>query len=234
VEREAIMGRVASLTPSDFYPFSSQAPSSLRRTLFFDQSSWLPDNLLERGDRMMMAGSIEGRMPCMDVVLASVVARFPDRFLVGAKGGKAVLRASMKKLLPAEILHRKKVGFRVPFGRWVRGPYRDFARDMLDSEASQLARISNPAKLSSLLRQHVEGRQNHERVLWSLINLEIFLRVCKPQQVEELSVEGSQESRLTVSSEEGVAVNSETKSRATRSTTTIITTTTTTTLGVVS
>lgn len=47
------MGRVASLTPSDFYPFSSQAPSSLRRTLFFDQSSWLPDNLLERGGRMM-------------------------------------------------------------------------------------------------------------------------------------------------------------------------------------
>lgn len=115
----------------------------------------------------------------------------------------------------------------MPFGRWVRGPYRDFARDMLDSEASQLARISNPAKLGSLLRQHVEGRQNHERVLWSLINLEIFLRLCKPQQVEELSVEGSQESRLTVASEEGV----ETKSRATRSTTTI---TTTTTLGVVS
>ena len=79
-EREAILGRAASLTPPDPYPFSSQLLSSLRRTLFFDQTSWLPDNLLERGDRMMMAGSIEGRMPFMDVVLASVVARFPDKF----------------------------------------------------------------------------------------------------------------------------------------------------------
>ena len=83
-EREAIMGREASLTPPDPYPFSPNL-SSLRQALFFDQTSWLPDNLLERGDRMMMAGSIEGRMPFMDVALAGVVARFPDRFLIGAK-----------------------------------------------------------------------------------------------------------------------------------------------------
>ena len=148
-EREAIMGREASLTPPDPYPFSSTL-SSLRQTLFFDQTSWLPDNLLERGDRMMMAGSIEGRMPFMDVELANVVARFPDRFLVGTKSGKLVLRASMQKLLPPQTLQRKKVGFRVPFGRWLRGAYRDFAYDMLDSEASQLSRICSQAKLRSL------------------------------------------------------------------------------------
>jgi asparagine synthase (glutamine-hydrolysing) len=183
-EGEAIMGRQASLTPPDPYPFSSKL-SSLRQTLFFDQTSWLPDNLLERGDRMMMGGSIEGRMPFMDVDLARVVARFPDRFLIGARGGKAVLRASMERLLPPQTLYRKKVGFRVPFGRWVRGPYRDFARDMLDSDASQLAQICNRVRLRSLLSEHVELRQNHERILWSLINLEIFLRVFKPSQVEE-------------------------------------------------
>ena len=122
----------------------------------------------------------------------------PTSFLIGAKGGKAVLRASMEKLLPPRILHRKKVGFRVPFGRWLRGPYRDFARDMLDSEASRLAQICNRAKLRSLLSEHVEGRQNHERVLWSLINLEIFLRVFKPSQLEEAAWSCAQESRVTV------------------------------------
>jgi asparagine synthase (glutamine-hydrolysing) len=188
-EREAILGRVESVTPPDPYPFSAPIQSSLRRTLFFDQTSWLPDNLLERGDRMMMAGSIEGRMPFMDVVLASVVARFPDRFLIGGKGGKTVLRASMSKVLPRKILQRKKVGFRVPFGRWVRGPYRDFANDMLDSETSVVARICNRAKLASLVAEHVNGRQNHERILWSLINLEMFLRTFKPTQLEELVAE---------------------------------------------
>ena len=67
----------------DHHPFSLAQGSALRRTLFFDQTSWLPDNLLEGGDRMMMAGSIEGRMPFLDVELARVVARFPDRFLTG-------------------------------------------------------------------------------------------------------------------------------------------------------
>lgn len=183
-EHEAILGRAEPIIPTDAYPFSLRIESSLRRTLFFDQTSWLPDNLLERGDRMMMAGSIEGRMPFMDTVLADVVARFPDKFLTGGKGGKTVLRAAMHKILPLQILQRKKVGFRVPIGKWFRGPYRDFVQDMLVSEASVIARICNAAKLRSLVAEHLMGRQNNERILWALINLELFLRIFKPSQLE--------------------------------------------------
>jgi asparagine synthase (glutamine-hydrolysing) len=185
-EAEAMLGRLLSATPPDFFPYSSEIESSLRRTLFFDQTSWLPDNLLERGDRMMMAGSIEGRMPFMDTVLASVVARFPDEFLTGGKGGKTVLRAAMDKILPAEIVRRKKVGFRVPVGEWFKRRYRDFVQDMLASDASSVARMCNRTKLRGLVTEHIGGWQNHEKVLWSLINLEIFMRTFKPSQHEEL------------------------------------------------
>lgn len=178
-ESEAMLGRLLSATPPDLFPFSSQIQSSLRRTLFFDQTSWLPDNLLERGDRMMMAGSIEGRMPFMDTALASVVSRFPDEFLTGGKGGKTVLRAAMDKILPPEIVRRKKVGFHVPVGEWFKGPYRDLLRDMLASERSNLARLVSGPKLNSLVTEHLNGRQNHERILWSLINLEMFLRTFR-------------------------------------------------------
>jgi asparagine synthase (glutamine-hydrolysing) len=178
-EVEAMLGRRLSAAPPDIYPYSSGLKSSLRRTLFFDQTSWLPDDLLERGDRMMMAGSIEGRMPFMDTALASVVARFPDEFLTGEKGGKAVLRAAMDKILPSEIVRRKKVGFRVPIGEWFRGPYRDLLQDMLVSETSSLAQMISGFKLRRLVTEHLNGRQNHERILWSLINLEIFLRTFK-------------------------------------------------------
>jgi asparagine synthase (glutamine-hydrolysing) len=190
-EREAILGRSETVAPPDPYPFSSQIGSSMRRTLFFDQTSWLPDNLLERGDRMMMAGSIEGRMPFMDTKLAGVVARFPDKFLVGGKGGKTVLRAAMSKMLPPEILHRKKVGFRVPFGEWFRGPQRDLVQDLLISEGSGVARLCNSKKLRSLVAEHMSGHQNHERILWSLASLEIFLRTFKPTQLEEIEVKAA-------------------------------------------
>ena len=175
-ESEAMLGRLLSATPPDLFPYSSETGSSLRRTLFFDQTSWLPDNLLERGDRMMMAGSIEGRMPFMDTVLAGVVARFPDEFLTGGRGGKTVLRAAMDKILPPEIVRRKKVGFRVPVGEWFKGDYREFVQEMLVSESSRLARMISGSKLPRLVTEHLNGRQNHERVLWSLTNLEIFLR----------------------------------------------------------
>ncbi len=175
-ERDAMMGVHRSSAPPDGYPFSAKIGSSVRRTLFFDQTSWLPDNLLERGDRMMMAGSIEGRMPFMDTVLSGVVARFPDRFLVGQRGGKVVLRRVMQDVLPPAILNRKKVGFRVPFNAWFRGTLRDFTRDMLTSDASHVRRICDSTVVDRLVFEHLDGRQNNERMLWSLINLEMFLR----------------------------------------------------------
>jgi asparagine synthase (glutamine-hydrolysing) len=178
-ESEAMLGRLLSATPPDLFPYSSETQSSLRRALFFDQTSWLPDNLLERGDRMMMAGSIEGRMPFMDTVLASVVARFPDEFLTGGKGGKTVLRAAMDKILGPGIVRRKKVGFRVPVGEWFKGPYRDFLQDMLVSDSSSVAQMVSGLKLRTLVAEHLNGRQNHERVIWSFLNLEIFLRTFR-------------------------------------------------------
>ena len=81
-------------------PFSSRIGSNMQ----FEHYSLMghalfPDNLLERNDRMMMAGWIEGRMPFMDTELAALVARFPDEFLIKRhKGGKAVLRAAMNSL----------------------------------------------------------------------------------------------------------------------------------------
>lgn len=185
-ECNAILGRSAQLTPPDPFPFSARIGSNVRRTLFFDQTSWLPDNLLERGDRMMMAGSIEGRMPFMDTILAAVVARFPDKFLVGRRGGKVVLRAAMDKVLPSDILNRRKIGFRVPMDDWFRGPYRDLIHDLLVSDSSRVTRVCDRKIVNRLVGEHIARRHNHERILWSLVNLEMFLRVFEPSGMEAL------------------------------------------------
>lgn len=186
-ERDALLGGSVPVEPRELYPFSIQTGSTVRRTLFFDQTSWLPDNLLERGDRMMMAGSVEGRMPFMDTKLAALVSRFPDSFLVGKVRGKIVLRAAMDKILPRTILARKKVGFRIPVDEWFRGPYRDLVRDMLTSKASQINRICNSTIISQLMNAHLERRANNEKILWSLVNLELFLRTYKPSGIDEIA-----------------------------------------------
>jgi len=174
------LARKVGRRPPDPYPFSLESRSGLRRILFFDQTSWLPDNLLERGDRMMMAGSIEGRMPFMDTELAALTARFADDLLIGGKGGKTVLRAAMAKVLPAPILERKKVGFQVPFGDWIRGAHSDHILDLLTGPQSTVARLCKPETLQRLISEHMNHRQNHQSILWSFANLEMFIRTFRP------------------------------------------------------
>ena len=152
--------------------------SPLRRILFFDQTSWLPDNLLERGDRMTMAASLEARMPFMDHKLAAFVSSLPDSFRVRRTETKWILREAMKRLLPREILERPKVGFRVPVNEWFRGPMRDYLYDHLMGTDSLTLHYYRRDALERVLLEHTSARQNHEKLLWTLLNLEIWHRQC--------------------------------------------------------
>jgi asparagine synthase (glutamine-hydrolysing) len=169
--------RGSDMPPPGAPPFDA-APGigSLRRILYFDQTSWLPDNLLERGDRMSMAASIEARVPFLDHQLAEFVSTLPDDCRVRGRRTKWILREAGKQLLPPSILARPKVGFRVPVNEWFRGPMRDFLLDHLQGGQSLTRAYFEPAILDGLLADHLNGKQNHEKLLWSLLNLEIWHR----------------------------------------------------------
>lgn len=158
---------------------SSPAASALRRILYFDQTSWLPDNLLERGDRMTMAASIEARMPFMDQELAAFVSSLPDEWRVQGRTTKRILREAMKRLLPAAILERPKVGFRVPVNEWFRSTMREYLYDHLAGTDSITRNYYSDDMLKKILTEHIDGRQNHEKLLWTLLNLEIWHREYK-------------------------------------------------------
>ena len=180
-ERAALLALQPAALPADDTPFSAREDAgALRRVLFFDQTSWLPDNLLERGDRMTMAASIEARMPFMDHRLAALAASLPDAWRVRGGVTKRVLREGMQRVLPPAILARPKVGFRVPVDRWLRGPLRDFLHDHLASPGSRTRCYYQPAALDRVLAEHDSGRRNHEKLLWCLLNLEVWHRACRP------------------------------------------------------
>jgi asparagine synthase (glutamine-hydrolysing) len=178
--REALLGRASPAVCAPAFALDLADASDVRRAQYFDQLCWLPDNLLERGDRMMMAGAVEGRMPFMDTELAELCARIPDRFMMRAGFGKAVLRESMKGLLPAWVLYRRKNGFRVPFQEWLRGPHRERLSDLLLSSEATTPRLLRRGAIESVIERHMSGAADNSRILWSLMNLEKFMRVFKP------------------------------------------------------
>jgi asparagine synthase (glutamine-hydrolysing) len=158
------------------YPDAAPGDSALRAILFFDQTSWLPDNLLERGDRMMMGASIEGRMPFLDHELVAFISALPDTWRVRGSNTKRLLRVAMQRMLPAHILERPKVGFRVPVNEWFRTSLRDYLAEQLTGADSRTRHYYQPEKLQRLLREHAGGRHNHEKLLWTLLTLEVWHR----------------------------------------------------------
>src|SRR5258706_5577313 len=178
-EREELsVLRLNGYDPANEAPPFDSAPGSttLRRILYFDQTSWLPDNLLERGDRMTMAASIESRVPFLDHELAGFVSTLPDSYRVKGLKTKWILRQAGRSLIPDAILERKKVGFRVPVNKWFHGPLKDYLCDHLRGRDSKTRAYYDPQVLARVMDDHIEGRQNHEKLLWALLNLEIWHR----------------------------------------------------------
>jgi asparagine synthase (glutamine-hydrolysing) len=155
-----------------FTPPEVKGTTALRRIFHFDQTSWLPDNLLERGDRVTMAASIEARMPFLDQELVALVSSLPD----GKRLNKDLLRAAAADLVPARTIQRKKVGFRAPTGEWLRGGLKPFLMDNLFGPSSRTRHYYRPAALDRIIAEHMGGRIAHEKLLWTLLSLELFHR----------------------------------------------------------
>jgi asparagine synthase (glutamine-hydrolysing) len=144
--------------------------------LYVDCHTWLSDNLLERGDRMAMAASIENRPPFLDHRLVEVAFRVDSALKVRRGSVKWIVKEIARKHLPAAIVDRKKLGFRVPLDEWFRGGLRDYARDLLLGKDSFVSTFFARAPVERLLADHERGRRNEELRLWTLLGLEVWHR----------------------------------------------------------
>ncbi len=128
---------------------------------------------------MTMAASLEARMPFVDHELASFVSQLPDHWRVRGLGTKRILREAMRRVLPAPILERPKIGFRVPVEQWFRTTMRDYLFDHLTGPSCHTKDYYQSGAVMGVLSEHAEGRQNHEKLLWCLLGLEIWHREYK-------------------------------------------------------
>ena len=152
--------------------------SPIRRLMQADLRTWLPDNLLERGDRMSMANSVESRPVFLDHSLATLALSLPDRVRVNGRETKSVVKAVALRYLPRDIVYRRKVGFRAPLGEWFRHGLRDVTNDLLRSPDSLARSMFTGRVLDELIDRHQRGDANEEQRLWALLSLEIWHRTC--------------------------------------------------------
>src|SRR6476646_2401248 len=156
--------RVASLATAEraygpsrsFFDAANGRSTTLDRLLYADMKTYLVE-LLMKQDQMSMAASIESRVPFLDHRLVEFAAALPPRMKLRGLTTKWILREAVREILPAEILTRKKMGFPVPFGIWLRGSGAGIARDvLLDSRARQRG-LTDPAAVAALIDGHASG-----------------------------------------------------------------------------
>jgi asparagine synthase (glutamine-hydrolysing) len=128
---------------------------------------WLPDNLLNHGDRMSMAHGLEMRVPFLDPELVAFCFRLPQRFKIRRGVTKALLkRYSEKAGVPKGVAYRRKLGFPVPWGEWARGPLKTFVRETLE-EARWMDAHFHRAGIQRVFDEHQSGI-DHGLLLWNL------------------------------------------------------------------
>jgi asparagine synthase (glutamine-hydrolysing) len=125
---------------------------------------------------MSMAASLESRVPFLDHKLVEFATALPARLKLRGFKTKWILREAVRGILPAEILTRKKMGFPVPFGLWMRNEWQGVARDVLLDKRTRERGIIEPGAVDALLSAHVDGRQDGTDAIWSLMNLELWYR----------------------------------------------------------
>jgi asparagine synthase (glutamine-hydrolysing) len=113
--------------------------SDLQRMQYVDLVTALPDNLLVKADRMLMAWSLEGRLPFVDHRVVEFGLALPDHLKIADKQGKMFLKKWAARYIPSEHFWQKKRGFSVPVGDWLKGDYlNQVGAALLQSPAIQI------------------------------------------------------------------------------------------------
>jgi asparagine synthase (glutamine-hydrolysing) len=91
----------------------------MQRLQAIDCAEWLPNDLLIKLDRCLMAHGVEGRTPFLDRVVAPFAFGLPDALKFRAKLGKWLLRKWLSTQLPEAEAFSRKTGFNPPVGEWI-------------------------------------------------------------------------------------------------------------------
>jgi asparagine synthase (glutamine-hydrolysing) len=164
----------------------------LTRMTYLELKLRLPELLLMRVDKITMATSVEARVPFLDHHLVEWANALRAEVKLAGGQRKALLKRLAARWLPEEIIHRRKVGFEMPLGAWLRRggalAHRVQALRDRDSLSGQLV---ERAQVERLIDEHDRGAANHADLLWSLVALDSWGATFLRAQVRSQRLPGA-------------------------------------------
>ena len=157
-------------------PYLRGHGDALQQMLYADMFTWLSDNLLERGDRMSMAASLETRPPFLDYRLVELAYALPSRYKVRRGNDKMDTEAGGAETLARRGGQSTKDRIQGAPERLVQRGLRDYAYDCLTGPSSHVGARFSKSEIVKLLDAHLSGSRNEENRIWTLLSLEVWHR----------------------------------------------------------
>ena len=139
------------------------------KMLYLELKHRLPELLLLRVDKIGMANSIEPRVPFLDYRIVELAFNIPVRFKIKDGVHKYLLKKTAEKILPHEIIYRKKMGFCGSTTQMLSPKLKAFANNIISSEFAKRDDIFNLKNVTDLL-----GQNDNEGKMWTLLNFALW------------------------------------------------------------
>jgi asparagine synthase (glutamine-hydrolysing) len=153
----------------------TNATSPLNKMLYVDTRFYLPNDMLVKVDRMTMAHGLEAREPFLDYRLVEFLATVPPGMkLKHGRHKKYLLKKLMQGRLPDSLIWRKKAGFNLPKGRWIKTGLKPFVTDHLAPSRIREIGLFDPAVVDELLRDHFDEKADNSFQIWGLLTLVLW------------------------------------------------------------
>jgi asparagine synthase (glutamine-hydrolysing) len=177
-EQRALLTRAPAASFEEAQRAFADSPTrnDLERLIYVYAKTYLQDDILVKVDRASMACSLEVRAPFLDVELVEFLGTVPPALKLRRFDTKYLLKRAMKDALPPGIATRPKKGFGIPVAEWLKGELCEPVQEELSSAWLQEQGIFEPAEVQRLLSEHLNGRRDNRKPLWTLFMFQLWYR----------------------------------------------------------
>ncbi|MEJ7576311.1 MAG: asparagine synthase (glutamine-hydrolyzing) [Pyrinomonadaceae bacterium] len=159
---------------------SKAAP--LNRLLYVDLKTFLPCLNLTTTDKTSMAANLEVRVPFLNHELVELAARMPPDLKLRGMKRKYILKRAAEKLLPHDVVWRKKAGFGAPVRSWLRGALRPLVEDLLSEDTIKRRGLFRPEEVRRIIDANLSGREDYNLQVFQLLTFELWQRAFLDQK----------------------------------------------------
>ncbi len=140
------------------------------------QRLYMMDEVLVKVDRSSMMNSLEVRAPFLDNKVVELANHMPEDYKLKGLTRKYILKKLLEGKLPTDIISRKKKGFGMPIGEWIRGDLKPAIEDFLSRESLEKMGLFNAEYVRNILHEHYEGKKDNRKKIWTLFVFSMWWR----------------------------------------------------------